>query len=90
MQARLLAVSAHHWGDLLHALPISSCGCTWITKLLELLWVYVLEPDFVNHIRALAAPRSTRKTHSVSPADTAPEEYLVNMHAPNDLVWGAL
>ena len=50
-----------------------------MTKLSELLWVYVLEPDFVSPINVHAAPRLTRKAHMVLPADAVPAEQHVTM-----------
>ena len=60
-QARLLAVSASHGDDWLHALPISSCGLRRDEDAITCpVGLYVLKPGFVSLISAQAAPWSVR------------------------------
>ena len=47
-----------------------------MTKLSELRWDYVLEPNFVSPISVHAAPRSVLKALTASHADAVPAEQL--------------
>jgi len=79
-QARLLAVSAPHSGDWLHALPkclFNFVVYVWTTRRSELQLDYVLEPVFVSLISVHAAPRSVQKALTASPADVVQAERLV-------------
>ena len=50
--------------------------CIWMTKLSELRWDYVLEPNFVSPISVHVAPRSVLKALTASHADAVPAEQL--------------
>ena len=60
--------------------PFHLAVCAWMTKLSELLWVYASELNFVNLISVHAAPTSTRKARTVSPANAVPAEKPVITH----------
>ena len=78
-QARLLAVSAPHSGDWLHALPISSCGLRLDDEAVRFAVDCVLAPNSVNPISADAVPRSARKALTALPAGAVPAEHLAIM-----------
>ena len=89
MQARLLAVSAPHSGDWLHALPISSCGMRLDDEAVRVavglrLGVKLCEP----HQCPCGAIVEPEGTHGLSCRRSAGR--ITRHHALNDLVWRAL
>ena len=67
--------------------PFHPAVCAWMTKLSELLCVYVLQPNFVSLISVHAAPRSTRKVHTPSHGLACKRSVgrIIRHHALNDL-----
>jgi hypothetical protein len=88
-QARLLAVSAPHSGDWLHALPISSCGLRLDDEAVRVavglrLGVKLCEP----HQCPCGAKVNPEGTHGLACRRSAGR--ITRHHALNDLVWRAL
>lgn len=88
-QARLLAVSAPHSGDWLHALPISSCGLRLDDEAVRVavglrLGVKLCEP----HQCPCGAKVDPEGTHGLACRRSAGR--ITRHHALNDLIWRAL
>ena len=88
-QARLLAVSAPHSGDWLHALPISSCGLRLDDEAVRVavglrLGAKLCEP----HQCPCGAKVDPEGTHGLACRRSAGR--ITRHHALNDLVWRAL